>query len=165
MFPACRLLGCLGGAALLLLARPASSQGVMLGTPDKPAGGSVPEDTWTVIIEHDREWIHPGNQLELVGREQGDNDFRSATPALLHGKLETAQVDIDELRERKLAMYTEGQRFDASPRKDVYLSDRIAELKRELRSEEEAPKDDSFPWTLPLGAAALGLVALKAWRS
>jgi len=71
--------------------------------------------TEQVLTERNRETMHPGGALEVVGVEQGDNEIRSRTPALERSDRAAAQVDVDELRERRLAMYQSGARFHSAP--------------------------------------------------
>lgn len=63
----------------------------------------------------DRETIHPGQPLEIVGIGQEDNDFRAASPALAEGELAVTRVDTEELRSRRLAMYKSGARYNTPP--------------------------------------------------
>ena len=65
-----------------------------------------------------RESMRDGESDVLVTRgiSEGDNDFRAQTPALQKSAGEVAMVDIEELRERALAMYAEGATFDSPPR-------------------------------------------------
>ncbi len=53
---------------------------------------------------------------KLVGREEGENGFRSRTPLLNKAKGRGRKVDIEALRRRKIAMFEEGAVFhDAVP--------------------------------------------------
>ena len=63
----------------------------------------------------DRETIHPGQPLEIVGIGQEDNDFRAASPALAEGELAVTLVDMEDLRSRRLAMYKSGARYNTPP--------------------------------------------------
>jgi len=69
------------------------------------------ERTEQAVRERDRELLHPGGALDVVGAEQGDNGFRARTPALERGTLAAARVDVDELYARRLAMYEERRTF------------------------------------------------------
>lgn len=44
------------------------------------------------------------SEVDLVGLEEGDNDFRGRTP-MLEGGARLAEVDRDELRDRRLSAY------------------------------------------------------------
>ena len=70
-----------------------------------------PRDIEELVRSTDRERLHRDVAVELVGREQGDNDLRSGTSALAKSDRATAPVDIDELYQRRLAMYDEGATF------------------------------------------------------
>ncbi len=63
----------------------------------------------------DRETIHPGDPLDIVGIDEGDNAFRTASPALAQGELAVTLVDPEELRARRLAMYSNQARFNTPP--------------------------------------------------
>jgi hypothetical protein len=52
----------------------------------------------------------------IVGREQGDNDLRSRTPALARSDHLAAMVDPEEAHARALALYEEGAGFHSAPR-------------------------------------------------
>ncbi|MBL8804519.1 MAG: hypothetical protein JNN27_21155 [Planctomycetes bacterium] len=86
--------------------------------------------------ERDRELLHPGGALDVVGAEQGDNGFRSNTPALERGALTAAKVDIDELYARRLAMYEENRSFHTPvrPARDEVNGGETARDKAPLRA-------------------------------
>ena len=65
-----------------------------------------------LLNERNREDMHPGNPLKLVGVEQEGNSFRDRTPALLNGDIVAALVDPEENRARRLAMYGSTSRLD-----------------------------------------------------
>lgn len=67
------------------------------------------------FLGRDREMMHPEVPLELVGMEQDETSFRTRTPALERSDRTAALVDVDELRERKLSLYADGERFVAAP--------------------------------------------------
>ena len=109
----------------------------------------------------DREFMHPGNPLEVVGLEDADNDIRSRTPALERSDRQAAVVDLEELYDRKLALY-EGRVF-AKPldrRDSTRHRDRGFEADRErvLPTADEAPADiadpSGIPWLAMVAAAA-----------
>lgn len=79
-----------------------------------PAGAEKvrPEDEHT-LQERNRSSMHPGDPLTLVGREQGDNEVRSKTPALAKSDRAAALVDFDENYRRTLAMYESHTMFHA----------------------------------------------------
>lgn len=67
-----------------------------------------------LLESRDREILHAGeNPLALRGVDQGPDGFRSGTPALQRGDVKIAMVDAEELRNRRLAMYEGGARFDS----------------------------------------------------
>lgn len=64
-----------------------------------------------LLRERNRATMHPGNPLTIVGLEQGGNDIRSRTPALVSSDRAAAHVDPEELYRRTLAMYETGATF------------------------------------------------------
>ncbi len=59
----------------------------------------------------DKEAMHEGLEIRIIGMEEGDNHFRDKTPALMNSDRKPALVDTDELYDRKRAMFEEGARF------------------------------------------------------
>lgn len=123
----------------------------------------------------DRETIHPGNPLEVVGIDQGDNAFRTVSPALAEGELAVTMVDPEELRARRLAMYGSQARYSTPPASSArrtgesltralpdFLADRAAPDPDAVPSED----DDSsgFPYWLG-GVALLGALVVLRQRS
>lgn len=60
------------------------------------------------LRERNRSSLYPGDPLVIVGIEQGDNDIRSRTPALLNSDRKSTRVNDDEAYRRKLALYEDG---------------------------------------------------------
>jgi hypothetical protein len=109
----------------------------------------------------DRDMLHPGDPLRIVGIEQEENAIRARTPALERSDRRVALVQEDELRERKLAMFS-GATLRVAP-------SRVEEPReRKSRRREPAParpgrdalEEGSGTGWLPLafGAALVGLV-------
>lgn len=73
-------------------------------------------DAMDLVSRRDREAIHPGNPLEIMGLGQADNDFRKGLHAAKRGSYLPAQVESREMYERQLAMYGGDARFDRAPR-------------------------------------------------
>lgn len=69
------------------------------------AQDDIDQRLYELLNERDREDMHPGNPLKLVGVEQEGNSFRQRTPALMNGDLVAALVDPEANRARRLAMY------------------------------------------------------------
>lgn len=152
-------------AGIWLLAGVGSAQSSIGGDVVVTEGDGIPAGVRAEVLERDREWIHPGDALRIVGREMDGNDFRSKTPALAEGQLTPAQVDLDALRERKLAMYAESGTFDFGPRAEAYEpTGREAEQQAADEPEDDSEKQP-FPWTLPVGIAALAFVAFRSWQA
>ncbi len=85
---------------------------VLSGNALAQSGREVTSDDLSGIVQSDRELLHPGNPLQIIGIEQGDNNFRAATPTLGSGEIVATLVDFNTLRDRRLAMYKDRARFD-----------------------------------------------------
>ncbi|MEZ6003716.1 MAG: hypothetical protein R3F33_05980 [Planctomycetota bacterium] len=121
----------------------------------------------------DREVLHPGNPLVVSGVEQGDNNFRTVTPALVKADTTIETIDREELRARKLAMYQGNQRFDRAPLLTVRTSGSMTGFSpaalqegRAIRNQEltksEIPADG--PGGTPYFLAAAGLLGLLLYK-
>jgi len=84
----------------------------------------------TLLIERNRNSMHDGDPLELVGLEQGNNDLRSRTPALERSTRQAAEVDVDQNYARTLAMFETGETFSTP----------LASLSSEPAAARAAPK-------------------------
>lgn len=73
-----------------------------------------PANPGAVLFSRDRELMHPGDPLLVVGLEQGENSFRDHAPALFASDREPLLVDRDENYRRHLAMYEESASFRAA---------------------------------------------------
>lgn len=120
--------------------------------------------------QRSREKLHPGGALEIVGREQDDNQFRTRTPALVNAERETVYVDPQELRERKLAMYGERREFHEPLARAVVDEDGFAtRAPAGARTEAAAPtspRSAKWPWLVAgvLAAAVVTFVPRGAFR-
>jgi len=70
-----------------------------------------PANPGAVFFSRDRELMHPGDPLLVVGLEQDDNSFRDRAPALFASDRAPLQVDADENYRRRLSMYEETALF------------------------------------------------------
>ena len=105
-----------------------------------------------------REWLHHGDPLALVGREQEGNDLRSKTPALTHVDGTAAQVDIEELHRRRLAMYDSGAVFhDAAPATRKRVGDSAPVRGTHAAAEEVSEDSGNWPALMSIGVCLLGL--------
>src|SRR5262245_45090230 len=66
-----------------------------------------PANPGAVLFSRDRERMHPGDPLRVVGLEQGGNSFRDRAPALFASDRAPLQVDAEENHRRRLALYEE----------------------------------------------------------
>jgi hypothetical protein len=87
--------------------------GFALASAQEPQMERVPSpaNPGAVLFSRDRELMHPGDPLVVVGLEQEGNDFRDRAPALRKSEREPLLVDEDENYRRRLAMYEEGSSF------------------------------------------------------
>ena len=96
--------------ALAGLVSPAFGQGS-----DRKADGESRDGSAALLFQRDREAMHPGRPLTLVGIEQGGNDFRARSPALAKCDRTVTRVATEESRRRLLSMYEQGTRFHEPP--------------------------------------------------
>lgn len=103
---------------------------------------SVSENETRLIGSRNRERMHPGNPLTVVGSEQEDNSFRDRTPSLMNAEKVAVLVDEDEAYRRRMAMYNSGARFDAGPpiHSRVYSNEPDREAPRHEVAKRKAPK-------------------------
>ena len=116
-----------------------------------------PLDTTLDGVWRDRGELRGEQPIELVGIEQGDNDFRSRTPALERSDRAIARVDEEALRERRLAILA-GESFDASPLPQVTEA---APPTTAPRRELPVSAPESSGWRLPVVIGVFAL--LLAW--
>lgn len=133
----------------------------------------LPEDL-RGLSQTDRETIHPGDPLEVIGIDQGDNNFRAVSPALAEGELAVTMVDPEELRARRLAMYSSQARYSTPPASSARrtgasltrgLPDFVAD--RAVREVEDHSGDDegsNLPYWLG-GVALIGALVVLRQRS
>jgi hypothetical protein len=109
--------------------------------------------------------LHPGEPLKIRGIGQGANDFLAKTPALRSAPSAIELVASEETRERKLAMYADGARFDSAPRRSQRMT--ASDTHRPMIAidsappaaqppVEEEPSEGSNPLLIP--GAILGLL-------
>ena len=85
--------------------------GIALLAAGAPVSGQVRPEPNPVEENVDKEAMHEGMEIRIIGMEEGENHFRDRTPALLNSDRKTALVDADKLYDRKRAMFEEGARF------------------------------------------------------
>lgn len=97
-------------ACSILLASGLFAQGE--APPDRPGDGQPSPTEFEAqkqnLRERNRAAMYPGVALEIVGLEEGDNDLRSRTPALLKSDRNSTILDPTDAYRRKLAMYADG---------------------------------------------------------
>jgi hypothetical protein len=128
--------------------------------PSKPL---TPGESSALLRERDRDGMHPGQALVIVGREQDGNDLRARTPALAQADRRNAIVNVDEVYQRTLAMYEDGTVFHGPP---AQLSASDAPLGRETKPRQAAalpdvalvPTPSRWPWRIAGIIVALALL-------
>lgn len=75
---------------------------------DAPVPNTEFDEQKQNLRERNRSSMHPGDALVIVGVEQGDNDIRSRTPALVNSDRNSTKVNDDEAYQRRLALYEDG---------------------------------------------------------
>lgn len=151
------------GASLVVIVLPALAEQRGSESRAGTANAQVTASDQAVLNERNRERMHPGDPLNLVGVEQQGNDVRSRTPALARSDRVAACVDADENYQRTLAMYETGATFHMALRAAPGLASEnrsrpqtpgvnapiIAgdEVKSEVRG--------GWPWGLAIGALVL----------
>ena len=104
------------GAALLLLSISAMGQEHGSGAPTD-SGTAQPErekslqEYREILQSRNRETMHQGDPLLLIGVDQDGNDMRKSTPILEQSDKKIVMVDQDEAYERALALYAAGAAY------------------------------------------------------
>jgi hypothetical protein len=132
----------------------------------QPSAGELRESL-QALEERGRDELHPAEDpLVIVGREQGDNDLRSRTPALARSDRVAARVDPEEAYARALALYEGGETFHAPPRsvggeeRDASARERAA-ARRKGAVEASAPQEEESGGTWGrVGLILAGMVTL-----
>ena len=119
--------------------------------------GTEPEQTFNaaavraqmdvVLREHDRVRHGGSAEWETTGVEQGDNDMRSQTPALVNALRTQGQLNADEMHQRALAMYeNRATRFTSAGLAAQDLeddpSDQAPKARVKPKADEAAPTND-----------------------
>lgn len=136
---------------------------------EEKAPEPLPEGVRGMLNERERERLHPAiDPLVVIGIDEAGGAFRAGTPMLERAVAAPVEVDLDELRERKLAMYTSGERFTGPPR--TFRTDPVharpgtedPSLPQDASGEPlDEPGDGSrWPWIV-LAAAASAWLALR----
>jgi hypothetical protein len=150
-----------------LLASGVMAQG---GTNDgRPASGRSKDaelnEQKTILRDRNRSSLHPGDPLAIVGVEEGDNDIRSRTPALMHSDRHAGVVDVDREHQRRLALF-EGGGLKLEP--VTIARDAPAETRTTTRPRAEepdvAPTRDPRLILLCAGIVAFALVSVWAYK-
>lgn len=104
------------GAAFLLLSVPAIGQEQEPGAP-KEGEKTAPErekslqEYREILSSRNRDTMHPGDPLLLIGVDQDGNDMRKNTPILEQSDKKVVMVDQQEAYERALALYAAGAMY------------------------------------------------------
>jgi hypothetical protein len=104
------------GVAFLLLSVPAIGQEQGSEAP-KEAEKTAPErekslqEYREILSSRNRDTMHPGDPLLLIGVDQDGNDMRKNTPILEQSDRKVVMVDQQEAYERALALYAAGAMY------------------------------------------------------
>lgn len=153
----------------------ALSQAPLLAAPQQeeaPGPERVSEEVDRRLWSRGREILHTGDPLDLVGREEGDNDFRRRTPALESSDREVQHVDRDELYRRRMAMYTEGKAFHTPlpaasgwlPASRPPVASRVEPPTSDAKPTGESEGGSAWPIVLPGSLLLLILVLIRFRR-
>jgi hypothetical protein len=145
--------------ALAFLGLPAAAQETE--KPAKPVHEPTLQESRDILQSRNRNVMHPGDPLLLVGVDQGDNDMRARTPALENSNKVVLQVDQDEAYHRALAMYDSGATFKSA------LSPATGEDATSVRKSSPArfqrgvpvEAGSQWPWLVALGIS----IAFMVW--
>ncbi len=101
-----------------------------------------------------------GLEIRVVGREEGDNGFRSSTPLLDHADRTRRTTEADELYARRLAIYAD------SPTVDEWVDSSDPVIDELERTEDPAVAEppEGSSWFLFVGGALVGLSGGWYWR-
>jgi hypothetical protein len=117
----------------------------------------MPADQLEPLLHgRERSLLHPGEPLRVVGNEEDGNGFRDRTPMLAGAEGIASSVDLQELRDRRLAMYTGRERFHSPPTRQT--QDSRTSAANRVRSEasklvSEGPT--GFDWGFLVGLVLL----------
>jgi hypothetical protein len=121
-----------------------------------------------MLRERNRANMHPGNPLEIIGLEQGDNDLRSQTPALVNSDRSKVSVNADENYQRTLAMYESGAHFSQAAQSMPTAAEKPAHnAAKHVITTPEPAKDSraSQRWIAVIGLlTTLAGIAVLLWR-
>jgi hypothetical protein len=122
-----------------------------------------PGVTGDLLRARDRDAMHPGQALVIVGREQDGNELRSRTPALAQADRKNANVNTDDVYQRTLAMYEDGTVFHGPPA-PVAVSEEAVETETEPQQAPAVadvalvPIVSRWPWRIAGIIVALALL-------
>jgi hypothetical protein len=141
---------------LMLLSLPAEAQESRAGERELTL-----QESRDILQARNRNRMHPGDPLALVGVEQGGNDIRSMTPALANSDRYSLPVDQDEAYARALAMYDSRAMFSApmAPSPEA----RVTQQRKPAHSQvpKSAPVEGGaqWPWLVAFAIA----IAFMVW--
>jgi hypothetical protein len=100
---------------LLLSAVPAIGQekgtSAAKDAPAAPEREKSMQEYREILSSRNRDTMHPGDPLLIVGVDQDGNDMRKTTPILEQSDKKVVMVDQQEAYDRALAMYAEGATY------------------------------------------------------
>jgi len=135
--------------------------GAAADAPPPKAPEYVSKDDLHVLEEPERERMHPGDPLDLVGIDEGDPNFRRRTPTLARNVAAAVEVDLDELREQRLAMYESGH-VARQPARALAPGESKRERTAAPVAPAEQPPSATKPWYRSTWLIAAGAVVVAA---
>jgi len=115
------------------------------------------------LRDRNRELLHPeSDPIELRALDQSADGFRKGTPALQRADTSVALVDSAELRNRRLAMYATGARYDkpvpiaASPSTSQQQEEDLRPLNRIDEPQDDGSDEDRKRLIVLAGCGLLG---------
>lgn len=131
-----------------------------------PSQKSAPGELGDILRARDRDAMHPGQALVIIGREQDGNDLRSRTPALAQADHKNAIVNVDDVYQRTLAMYEDGTVFHGPPAPVAVAEEAIESTPTEPARASAVPDvalvptASRWPWRI---AGIIVAIALMGW--
>lgn len=120
-----------------------------------------------VLSSRNREDIHPGRPLELIGvaNTEAGNDMLAGLRAARRGSYEPVKVDEDEAYRRRLAMFESGLTFDRAPTHARDARREVVPARDDSGEGEETQKREPYDTTwIGLLLAAASTVAIFVTR-
>lgn len=119
-----------------------------------------PANPGAVLFSRDRELMHPGDPLLVVGLEQDGNSFRDRAPALFASDRTPLQVDAEVNYRRRLSMYQEAASFRVAlpPADPAWAARRGQSGDARGASDDQGSGGGLQSWLVVLAVVVIGLL-------